>query len=471
MLSSRSNCRYIFTAAALLFTFFLFGTQLRSSTSWTTTRLIPGLSNTDGGFTTTLPCQDLPGANETLVVLKTGAGEIEEKLPIHLQTTFKCYPETVVFSDFGETFMNHTIVDVLEDVDPEIKDNHDDFDLYRKLQRDGRAALAPSELSGSSSPTTSSTGNPTVPGWTLDKYKFLPMMRKTLELHPTKKWYVFLEADTYIFWSSLLAYAAALDSQKPHYIGGQNSVGDIEFAHGGTGFLVSRPALEMVVKEYVAHKSDWEVLTREHWCGDCVLGKAFKDAGVPLAAAWPIWQGDRVGRMNYDRVDEGERRQWCGPTVSYHHLSPVAIRDLWEFEQNWMSKAGKVRVSSDLAVMRLISGGRANKNRNRPCPTPSSATKTFSRITSSPKQHIPAPTGTIAATKNSLLHHSHLLRPKTATCSARRILRVFSGCFLPKGSVCRLPSQIWESRQMGLSRAGFLSGCRRFMMGGRFVVM
>jgi hypothetical protein len=49
--------------------------------------------------------------------------------------------------------------------------------------------------------------------------------------------------------------------------------------------------------------------------------------------------------MNYDRVDEGERRQWCGPTVSYHHLSPNAIRDLWEFEQKWVSDAVKVSIS------------------------------------------------------------------------------------------------------------------------------
>jgi hypothetical protein len=250
--------------------------------------------------------------------------------------------------------MNHTIVDALEDVGPELKDNHDDFELYRRLQRDGRAALAPSELSTSSSHATSLSGNPTVPGWTLDKYKFLPMMRKTLELHPEMKWYLFVEADTYIFWTSLLAYAAALDPDAPHYIGGQNAVGDIDFAHGGTGFLVSRPALEMVVAEYVAHKSDWEVLTRDHWCGDCVLGKAFKDAGVPLTAAWPIWQGDKVGNMNYDRVDDGERRQWCPPTVSYHHLSIPAIRDLWEFEQNWISDAGKVSASFRLCSRNTV---------------------------------------------------------------------------------------------------------------------
>jgi hypothetical protein len=344
MLSSRFSCRYIFTAAAILFTLLLFAAQLRSSATWTT-RLIPGPPTIVGSSATTLPCHDLPGANEILVVLKTGAGEIEDKVPIHLQTTFKCYPNIAIFSDFGETFMGQPVVDVLDDVSPELKDNNADFDIYRRLQREGRRVLTPSELSGPSVRPTDTIGKPTVPGWTLDKYKFLPMMRKTLENYPKKKWYVFIEADTYIFWTSLLAYAAALDSAKPHYIGSQTAIGDVEFAHGGTGFLVSRRALEMVVAEYVAHKLEWEFFTKNNWAGDCVLGKAFGDAGVPFTAAWPIWQGDEVSNMNYDRVDNGERRQWCPPTVSYHHLSIPAIRNLWEFEQKWISDAGNVSAS------------------------------------------------------------------------------------------------------------------------------
>jgi hypothetical protein len=350
MLSSRSNRRYVFTATAIVFTVLVLGAQIHTFTPWTT-RFIPGLPTTIGHSMPTLPCHDLPGANETLVVLKTGAGEIEAKLPIHLQTTFKCYPDTIIFSDFGETFMGQTVVDVLDDILPELRDLHADFDLYRRLRREGRTALAPSELSGPSVRPEGTSGKPEVPGWTLDKYKFLPMMRQTLELHPDKKWYVFVEADTYVFWTSLLAYAAALDSEKPHYIGGQTSIGDVEFAHGGTGFLVSRPALEMVVEEYVAHKPEWEIFTQNHWAGDCVLGKAFRDAGVPLAAAWPIWQGDEVGNMNYDRVDDGERRQWCSPTVSYHHLSTDAIRGLWEFEQSWISDAEDVSTESGPAII------------------------------------------------------------------------------------------------------------------------
>jgi hypothetical protein len=127
--------------------------------------------------------------------------------------------------------------------------------------------------------------------------------------------------------------------------GGQTLIGDVEFAHGGTEFLVSRRAFKMVVAEYVGNKSEWEAFTSGHWAGDCVLGKTFRDAGAPLAAAWPIWQGDEVGDMNYDRVDGGERRQWCGPTVSYHHLGTAAIGDLWEFEQRSISEAGKVSTS------------------------------------------------------------------------------------------------------------------------------
>jgi len=73
-------------------------------------------------------------------------------------------------------------------------------------------------------------------------------------------------------------------------MGAQMWIGDEEFAHGGTGFAVSRPALESVVKHYTDHKQKWEEFTKNHCAGDCVLGKAFADAGVPLLRAWPIWQ-------------------------------------------------------------------------------------------------------------------------------------------------------------------------------------
>lgn len=283
-------------------------------------------------------CQGLPGANDTVVVLKTGSTELEDKLPVHLKTTLSCYENHLIFSDLAERYQDEIILDALEEVDPTIKATHPDFALYRQLRESGRASLEPSQLSGPRSlPPDDTTGKASNPGWKLDKWKFLPMIRKTLQGYPDKKWYVFVETDTYILWSTLLNYLAALDSSKPHYIGNQMQIGDILFAHGGSGFVISRPALEMAVAQYTENKAHWEDFTANHWAGDCVLGKVLKDSGISVVWAWPIWQGANFGDLDYERVDYGHTL-WCAPTISYHHLTPPVVEDLWAFEQDWISR-------------------------------------------------------------------------------------------------------------------------------------
>ena len=292
-----------------------------------------------------LPCRSLPGAEDVLMVLKTGSTELQDKLPIHLTTTLRCYPNYVIFSDYEEDYHGEHILDALDNVDPQLKKDHPDFELWRRLQSaGGRSALKPSERSGPISRPQGNTGKPSNPGWKLDKWKFLPMMNRTLVEYPEMKWYVFFETDTYILWQTLLNYLRALDWTKPYYVGGQIWIGDIVFAHGGTGFAVSRPALTQVVNMFRENQKEWEDFTNGHWAGDCVLGKAFKDSGAPLLYAWPIWQADDVGNMNYERVDNGHRL-WCKPSVSYHHLSPSVVEEMWGFEQEWISKNLDVSLS------------------------------------------------------------------------------------------------------------------------------
>jgi hypothetical protein len=289
----------------------------------------------------TLPCKLLPGANDTVVILKTGSTELQDKLPIHLETTLRCYPNYLIFSDYAEQYQGETIIDALEDVDPIFKTAHQDFDLYRQLQKGGRSSLKPSDLSGPASYAQDGTnGKPTNPGWRLDKWKFLPMIRKTLRMYPDKEWYVFVETDTYIFWSTLLSYLAVLDSTQHHYIGAQSEIGDVIFAHGGSGFALSRPALEAAVDSYVENKASAEAFTASQWAGDCVLGKTLFDSGTNLTWAWPMWQGNDNGNMNYSSIDYG-KRLWCYPTVSYHHIAPPAIESLWRFEQTKIAQQGE----------------------------------------------------------------------------------------------------------------------------------
>ena len=98
------------------------------------------------------------------------------------------------------------------------------------------------------------------------------MLNSTLFEHSDMKWYILVEADTLIFWSTLQSYLAATDHTKPHYAGDRINVGDIAFAHGGTGFIVSQPALRIVVEYYTAHKAEAEALVDQQWAGDTVLG-------------------------------------------------------------------------------------------------------------------------------------------------------------------------------------------------------
>jgi hypothetical protein len=167
------------------------------------------------------------------------------------------------------------------------------------------------------------------------------MVNRTLHEFPDMKWYVFVEADTYLLWSTLLHYLSVLDHSQPVYLGSQMYIGDILFAHGGSGFVVSQSAMRKVVSHYASHKSDLEAFAHGHWAGDAVLGKAFTDSGVKFTDAWPIMQGDYPGTVAYAKPDgrpiaDPQKRVWCYPTVSYHHLFPETVEDMWSFEQQWI---------------------------------------------------------------------------------------------------------------------------------------
>lgn len=279
-----------------------------------------------------LPCSQLPGAEDVLVVLKTGATELQDKLPVHFHTTLRCYPDYMIYSDHEEDYEGHHVTDALTFVNETLREQHDDFALWRRLRAKGRAALSPDELSGADSKVSPMTGKKDNPGWKLDKWKFLPMVNRTLNEYPDKKWYVFVETDTYLFWSTLLSWVRTMDYKERWYIGAQMQIGDVVFAHGGSGFIASHATMRTVVDFFVANQANWEMFTDSHWAGDCVLGKAMLESGSPLQWAWPTIQGVKPGGIKYEKHEYGNRL-WCFPTVSYHHLSPAEVEEAWRYEQ------------------------------------------------------------------------------------------------------------------------------------------
>ena len=127
-----------------------------------------------------LACRHLPGASDVVVVMKTGVTQIQDKLPTHLETTMNCYPNSVIWSDHEEQFQGWEVRDVLANVDPALRLEHDDFQLYRHVKAVGREGLDLGSLTGSSSSRQISKDQKhTMSGWVLDKWKFLPMLNET----------------------------------------------------------------------------------------------------------------------------------------------------------------------------------------------------------------------------------------------------------------------------------------------------
>ncbi|KAL5117275.1 hypothetical protein ACEQ8H_004834 [Pleosporales sp. CAS-2024a] len=285
-------------------------------------------------------CPESALAADVLVVLRTGATESQQKLPVHLRTTLRCVPHFVVVSDMDEEIDGVHVHDVLARVSDKTKNEHDDFKLYRHLQEHRRQGLPDlpvmTGMSGSSKGDYLRTEND---GWKLDKWKFLPMLEHAYAHKPDAKWFLLLESDTYLSWANLLTYLAKFDASKPYYIGKHLYINDIEFAYGGAGIVLSNPAMHAAIAQRSAHDDKYESFTATHWVGDCALGKVFEDIHIPLHRAFPHFQADSPFSLD-PAITKIDRDLWCFPAITYHHVSPAEIAQLWTFEQQWASARG-----------------------------------------------------------------------------------------------------------------------------------
>ncbi|KAK7976954.1 c6 zinc finger domain containing protein [Apiospora saccharicola] len=257
----------------------------------------------------------IPLLDDILVVLRTGATEAREKLPVHFQTVLACVPDLVVCSDFEEDVAGHHLYDVLDEVDEEIKRSNPDFALYNQLRAHDRDGLGDYQTLFGSGGGGGATDNP---GWKLDKWKFLPMADKALRHRPQAKWFVFVEGDTYLVWQNMLAWLSRFDPEKPHYLGKHMYIGDVLFGHGGR-----------------ERRAEIEAYTAESWAGAMVLGKVIKDVGIDMLWSFPNLQGDSPTTLDWN-VSKLGREPWCYASITFHHLNRLEYEALWRFERRWL---------------------------------------------------------------------------------------------------------------------------------------
>ena len=273
-------------------------------------------------------CDAFSNSADILVVVKTGANEIYEKLPTQLLTALRCYDDLLIFSDLDQRIGSHHVYDALDNITEATKLDNADFDYYHTLQEYQRFGQDVSPLKEEAGKAA----------WVLDKYKFLHILVKTWNMRPGRKWYIFIEADTYLVRSNLMLWLERLDSSQPLYLGSPTSIRNgvglkhEPFAHGGSGIILSRGAMSRFVEGDPGVAARYDEGTRHEGLGDFVLMKALHDKGIKFSKRWPMLQGEKPATIPFG-TGPGGKGQWCQPVVTMHHVTPDEMSTIWRFEE------------------------------------------------------------------------------------------------------------------------------------------
>lgn len=150
----------------------------------------------------------------------------------------------------------------------------------------------------------------------------------------SRKWFVFVDTDTFIEWDNLLELLSHLHAQDRMYIGSPVWLPGLQFAHGGSAYALSAGAMQALNSDDSDHPmmpfhSQYGFNTTALCCGDEALARALKARGVRLKGYWPMFNGEAPATLTFGR------ETWCEPVISLHHLSGKDMKQFWQWIEDW----------------------------------------------------------------------------------------------------------------------------------------
>jgi hypothetical protein len=254
------------------------------------------------------------------VTVKTGIGE-RNKLEALLSTYGSCINNLLIVSDTVEVVHGQRVHDVLGDLPSSYEQDNSDWSTYEAQ----RQSIAAGNEVGTSHE-----------GWKLDRFKFLPMVEYAYANNSNAEWYIFIEADTYVFWDVLFRTLKKMDPYERHYIGtAVPGAHDRWFAYGGAAIVLSQGLLrDLALKGDQRLSVKYEWMAREDCCGDAVLAYVFHaELGVRLKNMYPTFSGEEP---QWKWISEDN---WCTPLLSLHHINSETMSSLWHWERCGLSAA------------------------------------------------------------------------------------------------------------------------------------
>lgn len=270
-------------------------------------------------------CAAFPDRGNVVIGVKTGATEAHKKIPTQMLTSLRCAHNVIIYSDMEQDVAGFHVHDSLDAVPKSAMEGNSDFDFYlrqKELKKHGEIEMM---MDGVKDPRMSND----LAAWTLDKYKQLHILEKMWDTYPERDWYMMIDADTYLVWSNLLQWLEKLpDPSEKLYLGSIAQWEDVQFAHGGSGILMSRATLYDFAVTHNGTAASWDKPMHDECCGDYVIGKILKDNGIELKGSWPTINGENPSTIPF------ANKQWCEPVVTMHHVQPNHMSHIAEFERS-----------------------------------------------------------------------------------------------------------------------------------------
>jgi hypothetical protein len=296
-------------------------------------------------------CGGLRKGNRIVITVNTEATEILERVPTLLRSSLLCVPNVYIYSDLAHKLGDRQVFDALDTVPSEVMNGNTDFDLYRKQLELKDPVRVAEFLKGMKDPRNSDTAA----AWTLDKYKKLHILEKAWDLNPNMDWYLHVDADTYVIWSTLVAWLAKLDPTKESYLGSLSFINNLPFGHGGSGMLLSGAAMRSFVVHHNGTAARWDYKMQNECCADWVLAQILTEYGMSLMNSWPTIQGETQSTIPFDSS------HWCQPLATMHHITPLQAAQMGDFEAKRKDKT--VRTPDQKRLFHKNKQACANKNR------------------------------------------------------------------------------------------------------------
>ncbi|KAJ9473839.1 hypothetical protein PHBOTO_003915 [Pseudozyma hubeiensis] len=265
--------------------------------------------------------------DDMVLITKVGSATVHKRLLIHLaeQPLSNLYmPNHLYVSDYSLTLSNITFYDALANVSSTVAA----LDEFKSLRAELKALV---ESNQDLDDMSQKDG-----GWKLDKYKFLPAVAEAYRRWPGKKWYVMVEADTFLFWNQLVKWLGELDEKKQLMMGHPSFCDYDEqstmFTHGGSGIVLSGATVEASFGQDADFEHTHDDLIQKSAFGDALLSKSIYDSPLINFTELSPEGGERFN-SDPPRVLKFTRGNWCSPIMSFHHITPSDAAHLYDFQR------------------------------------------------------------------------------------------------------------------------------------------